>query len=244
MKSEALSVKQMRLVDAIAVSRGLPVYLMMENAGSALARYMAQGLGNLKKKKVVVICGVSNNGGGGFSSARHLSYYGADVTVVLLGRPPDIRTKDAKVQWKTIEMVNAISKITACSKKELQDIQKVIIDADGIIDAILGTGYSGEKIREPAARAIDLINASGAYVISNDIPSGVDADTGAVVDKPVSPDITVVLHQMKAGLAKRDGIVTNEREPALLKFRAVLDLRRASCESRSMSQTHRQLSVL
>lgn len=193
----------MRKVDARAVSLGLPVYLMMENAGNALARYMVAGLeNNLAGKKITVVCGLSNNGGGGFSSARHLSYYGAKVTVILLGKPRDIRTEDAKLQWKTIERVDSISKIVVSrnTKEELQRIRKAIIGADGIIDAILGTGYSSKKIREPASSAIDFINASTtAYVISNDVPSGIDSDTGIVPDKAVSPDITVILHQMKKG---------------------------------------------
>ncbi|MGI0012954.1 MAG: NAD(P)H-hydrate epimerase [Nitrososphaera sp.] len=201
-RDKILSVKQMRLVDARAVSLGLPVCFMMENAGNALARYMARGLGNLEKKNVVVVCGLSNNGGGGFSSARHLSHHGANVTVVLLGKPADLRTKDTELQWKTIEKVTEISKIAANTNNKLKDIRKVISGADGIIDAILGTGYSGDEIREPVSTAIDLINSSKAYVVSNDVPSGVDADTGAIRYKAVSPDITVALHQKKAGLAK------------------------------------------
>lgn len=192
----------MRQVDARAVSHGLPVYLIMENAGNALARYMVEGLGDSAGKKITVVCGLSNNGGGGFASARHLSYHRAKVMVVLLGKPRDIRTKDAKVQWKTIESVASISKIVVSSntRKELGRMRKAIASSDGIIDAILGTGYSSKKIRDPASSAIDFINASTAYVVSNDVPSGIHADTGIIPDKAVLPDITVVLHRMKTGL--------------------------------------------
>jgi NAD(P)H-hydrate epimerase len=203
-REKALSVKEMRKVDARAVSLGLPVYLMMENAGNALANYMVGGLGNnLAGKKITVVCGLSNNGGGGFASARHLSYYGAKVTVILLGKPRDIRTDGATLQWKTIEGVDSISKIVVSrnTKEELQRIRQAMTGADGIIDAILGTGYSSKKIRGPASSAIDLVNASTtAYVVSNDVPSGIDPDTGMVPDKAISPDITVVLHQMKRRL--------------------------------------------
>ncbi len=195
-----LSIKEMRQVDAKAVSQGIPVHLMMENAGNALARYMLQGLGDLNQKKIVVVCGLSNNGGGGFASARHLSYYGANVTVLLLGRPDDIRTDDARIQWRTIEKINSISKIAITNKEELEKVVETITDADGIIDAIFGTGFTSTAIKEPARSAIDFINLSKGYIVSNDVPSGADADNGIVTEKSVKPNIVVVLHKMKKGL--------------------------------------------
>lgn len=77
-----------------------------------------------------------------------------------------------------------------------------ILESDGIVDAIIGTGYSGSKIREPSSSIIDCINASRAYVISNDLPSGMDADTGLIPEKAVLPDVIVTLHRMKVGLTK------------------------------------------
>ena len=196
----------MRDIDTKAVSLGLSIYLMMENAGNSLARYMLQGLGfDLSRKKIVTVCGLSNNSGGGIASARHLEYYGADVTVVLLGTPEKIKTPDAKLQWRTIANMNSISKICVSNDKEMRKAEKEITIADGVIDAIFGTGFSGKKIGEPASRTIDCINASNAYIVSNDIPSGIDADTGNFTDKAVSPDVTVVLHSMKAGIRKIDG---------------------------------------
>lgn len=198
----------MRKVDAKAVSLGLPVFLMMENAGNALARSMQGGLQDLRQKKITVVCGLSNNGGGGFASARHLAYFGADLKVVLLGKPRKIKTRDAMFQWKAIEQLKNIQKITITSVKQIQMIKSLIAESDGIIDAILGTGYSGTKIREPASSIIDLINTSQAYIVSNDVPSGIDADTGLIPDKTVLPDVIVTLHGMKVGLTKNHFITT------------------------------------
>ncbi|MGC1134576.1 MAG: NAD(P)H-hydrate epimerase [Nitrososphaeraceae archaeon] len=77
-----VSVDDMRRIGAKAVSLGLPIYLMMENAGNTLARCMLERFNNcLPGRRVTVLCGLSNNGGGGgFASARHLAYYGADVS--------------------------------------------------------------------------------------------------------------------------------------------------------------------
>lgn len=203
----SVSVKQMRAIDANAVSLGLPVYLMMENVGNALARCVFRGVGDLRGKKVVVVCGMSNNGGGGLASARHLAYYGADVTVILLGRPENLKNQDARLQWKTIEKMNSIKKIIV-GEGNAAKVKRIILNADGIVDAIFGTGLSQDPIREPASSIIDCINSAKAYVVSNDIPSGTDADTGEVPHKSVKPDITVVLHQMKKG--RLDGLFVVE----------------------------------
>jgi NAD(P)H-hydrate repair Nnr-like enzyme with NAD(P)H-hydrate epimerase domain len=89
----------MRQIDAKAVILGLPIFLMMENAGNTLARYMLKGLDiDLRGKKITVLCGLSNNGGGGFASARHLAYYAAIVSVFILGKREDIRKNNAMLQ--------------------------------------------------------------------------------------------------------------------------------------------------
>lgn len=192
----------MRRIDAKAVSLGLPIYLMMENAGNALARCMLEGFNNsLQGRRITVVCGLSNNGGGGLASARHLAYYGADVNVVLLGcGDSDIKTSDAKLQWSTLQRFENIHKFSALTKDMVLKIERAITEADGIVDAIFGTGYSLGRIREPQSTVIDLINSSPAYVISNDIPSGTNADTAQVVDKSVKPNITVALYGRKPGV--------------------------------------------
>jgi NAD(P)H-hydrate epimerase len=82
-----------------------------------------------------------------------------------------------------------------------EDIKAKINNADIIIDGIFGTGIKGE-IRYPNADAIDLINSSKAYVVSIDIPSGLDPNTGIVYEKCVKADATVTFHRMKRGLLK------------------------------------------
>ncbi|MGC1134577.1 MAG: NAD(P)H-hydrate epimerase [Nitrososphaeraceae archaeon] len=76
-------------------------------------------------------------------------------------------------------------------------IEHVITEADGIVDAIFGTGYLLGRIREPQSTVIDLTNSSNAIVVSNDIPSGTNADIAQVIDKLVKPEIIVVLHRKK-----------------------------------------------
>jgi NAD(P)H-hydrate epimerase len=109
------------------------------------------------------------------------------------------------LQWKTLEKFESILKISVITKADLKRAKEMITNADGIIDAIFGTGYLGKIIKEPQRSAIELINSSKAYIISNDVPSGTNADTGEVLDISVLPDTIVVLHRMKPGITMKKG---------------------------------------
>jgi NAD(P)H-hydrate epimerase len=178
---------------------GMKRVYMMENAGHGLADFIILKFrGKLRGKRIVVICGTGNNGGDGFVAARHLSYYyGASVQLILLGSASDLRTEEAKINWQIIQKMDSIELIT---DNEINDkIKKTIEYAEVIIDGIFGTGIRGE-IREPHASAIKIINKSKAFVVSVDVPSGIDPNTGRAHDISVRADATVTFHRMKIGL--------------------------------------------
>jgi NAD(P)H-hydrate epimerase len=187
---------------------------MMENAGHGLADFIISEFRNdLKEKKIIVICGTGNNGGDGFVASRHLSgYYGAKITVILLGSPADLRTQEAGINWRIIEKMDSIEIIYG--NKIVDKLSKKIATADIIIDGIFGTGIKGE-IREPHASAIELINNnSKAYVVSVDVPSGIDPNTGKPNNRSIKADATVTFHRMKTGLLnnkKYTGKITVEK---------------------------------
>ena len=179
---------------------GMRRVYMMENAGHGLADFIiSEFRGDLKEKKIAVICGTGNNGGDGFVASRHLSgYYGAKITVFLLGSPADLRTQEARINWGIIEKMNSIEIIYG--NKIFDKLNKKNTSADIIIDGIFGTGIKGE-IREPHASAIQLINNNPkAYVVSVDVPSGIDPNTGKANNKSIKADATVTFHRMKTGL--------------------------------------------
>lgn len=178
---------------------GMKRVYMMENAGHGLADFIILKFrGKLRGKRIVAICGTGNNGGDGFVAARHLSYYyGASVQLILLGFANDLRTEEARINWQIIQKMNSIEVITG---NEINDkIKKTIEYADVIIDGIFGTGIRGQ-IREPHASAIKIINKSKAYVVSVDVPSGIDPNTGKAHDISIRADATVTFHRMKIGL--------------------------------------------
>ena len=194
-----ITVKQMMQIEENGHQMGFPRKLMMENAGASASRYLVEKFPNISSKKILVFAGLGNNGADAFVIARHLAGYGSNVKVVLLGNPDKIKTDEARTNWKLLEKMNSIDLIIASNVSELY------IQADVIIDGILGTGISG-KIKEPYASAIDMINKSKAYKLAIDVPSGLDPDTGNAYGQCVKADSTVTFHKMKVGMPKRKDV--------------------------------------
>jgi len=175
---------------------GFPRRIMMENAGAVTARFLLKKYDNMSEKKTSVFAGLGNNGGDALVVARHLAGFGCKPDVILLGSPDKIKTEEAMSNWKILEKMDTVNLIVTSDPKQ------ITIDADIIVDGILGTGISG-SIREPYASAIDVINKSSAFKLAIDIPSGLDPDTGKVADKCVKADVTITYHKMKIGMPKR-----------------------------------------
>ena len=187
---EAVTSKQMRAIDANAAYLGISRLELMENAGRALASMVRE---RFTKGKITILAGRGNNGGDAFVAARYLE--GFNIHVILLGHAREIRTKEAKTNWDKLKNTGVILR-EVHSPEDLDPA--CIASPNVIIDAIFGTGVHG-KIRELEASAIDLINVSRGFVVSVDVPSGMDPDTGKG-EKMVNPDITISFHKMKKGL--------------------------------------------
>ncbi len=193
---EYITPEEMRLAERDSWKRGMTVELLMENAGRGIANVIGIDFGPLTGVKIVVVCGSGDNGGDGFVTARYLAQAGARVTVILLVKPAEIKTNEAKDNW--IRLSNA-ERLILDSAEELKKHGSIMNDAAVVVDAIFGTGISG-AIREPAATAIRMINGSHAKKVSIDIPSGLDPGTGEAKDPTVMADMTATLHMKKIGL--------------------------------------------
>lgn len=201
---QCITPEQMNKIDANSAKLGVPRILLMENAGRALAEYIINKFKELKNKKIVIVAGTGNNGGDGFVAARHLANYSAKITVILLGY--EVKTSEALLNWNGINKMNKtiqIKKMDDFSFKE--DLVLDILEADIIIDAIFGTGVKGILL-EPHSKTIDLINQSKAFILSVDIPSGLDPLTGEIHDKSVIANTTITFHRYKIGLMNRKDI--------------------------------------
>ena len=185
--------EQQRELDTWAMQqRGIPGDRLMERAGRGLAEVAQE---TQPAGPVAVVAGKGNNGGDGLVVARLLRERGRDVRVLLLGDADELRG-DARTNLERLPGVSP----ERFSPDRLDGAQL-------IIDAILGTGFSGEP-REPARSAIQAINArrsAGARVVACDVPSGVDSSTGEVSGAAVQADATATFHSLKPGLWIRPG---------------------------------------
>ena len=195
LKGVEITVKQMMQIEENGHQMGFFRKLMMENAGAATARHLQEKYPDISSKKVAVFAGLGNNGGDALVVARHLAGFGCRPLVILLGSPDRIKTDEARSNWKILEQMDSVTLVFT------SDPAQVPIDADIIVDGILGTGIAG-NVREPYSTAIDIINKSRAFKIAVDIPTGLDPDTGIAADKCVRADLTVTYHKMKVGMPK------------------------------------------
>lgn len=200
-KLSFVTVKEMRRIDQDAVKAGMPIELMMENAGKSLAMHVKTKFNDLSGKRILCVAGKGNNGGGVIASVRHFIFYGAKVSLVLL-YPKTALTHAPKFHLSILRPGSRL-RITKYDRRNRTFIFSLIRKADIILDGIFGTGFT-KTVKEPILSIISAINMSQAYVVSNDVPSGMDADTGKVITKAVTPDFTVVLHKPKKWMIKHE----------------------------------------
>lgn len=162
---------EMREIDRSTSQRfGVPSLTLMENAGTAVAKFGLSAYPGAKR--VGVICGKGNNGGDGFVAARKLHESGKEVSIILLAAPDDLRGDAAEMFAKL-----PVQPVIARSAEELQSAgAQEVFRSDVLLDAILGTGFQ-PPVHELYAQAISALNAAIAPVIAVDIPSGSDADS-------------------------------------------------------------------
>ncbi len=183
-------------------SFGVKSIVLMENAGSAVARTIVKEFDTPAKRGIVVFCGKGNNGGDGFVAARHLINKGFHVDVVFFGKKEEL-PEDSGTNYTALSRItDVVHVLKDVSEFDTTDIN--LGERGIIIDALLGTGIKG-TVKEPYSGAIDLINKSGLPVISVDIPSGIDADTGAVAGIAVRAKKTVTFGLTKIGLVVYPG---------------------------------------
>ncbi len=194
-----VTASEMKAIEKIAIdSYGIPGIVLMEHAGKSIARKCISLL-NLKyhSKKILVFAGKGNNGGDGFVAARHLINEGIHVDTILLSNPQDLKG-DARTNFEILQKMNArIIPITA--EEDIDGINIFLKDSDIVIDAIYGTGFKGKAIGI-TGETIKMLSSFNGTIVSVDLPSGVEADTGKVNGSCVKADYTLTFGLPKIGL--------------------------------------------
>ena len=177
---DCISVANMRDSDAHTIAHFVPSLTLMHRAALGIFRaYDWQG-------RTAIVCGSGNNGGDGFALACILAQQGFACTVFTLS--DRLSADSAHYAEKARSAGVPIAPFTA----------DCLTGFDTVVDCLLGTGFQG-PVRPHYRAAIDAINASGAFVISSDINSGMNGDTGAG-ECIVSSDLTVTIGFVKRGL--------------------------------------------
>jgi len=188
---------QMREMDRRTLEDyGVPSIVLMENAALRVVDVINERFGPLMGKRIAVVCGKGNNGGDGLAIARHLdTRFGADV-IVWLAADPAAFTGDAAVNCSIAENFGLHMNLFGAPS------DSPIIGGRGdsfIVDALLGTGTKG-AVTGPLGKIIMRMNFASVPIISVDVPSGLNADTGEVNGACVKATLTVTFALPKIGL--------------------------------------------
>lgn len=173
---------------------------LMDRAGLAIAhRVHARQLA----ARVVVLCGNGNNGGDGWVAARELACRGHEVTLVTTRGADSLKAEPAHGAAVAVLPILEKQGANVLLDPSESDLRRALSRADVIIDAILGTGFSGSSVKAPFKKWIELANArraEGAFILAADTPSGLNAQTGEPSTPTITANETLTMIAPKPGL--------------------------------------------
>lgn len=194
-----VTAEQIRELDRRAMEEyGIPGAVLMENAGRAVLDAATAAFGPFAGKRIALFCGPGNNGGDGFVLYRLLDLAGAEATLFLAFDPEAATLKpDAAAHWRSIS--GYAQPVLLRDDNSTPEASQPPHRFDLVIDALLGTGVTNAPHGRIAA-GIRAINRLDCPVVAVDVPSGMDADSGATPGEVVSADLTVTFAYPKIGL--------------------------------------------
>ncbi|MBW9151722.1 NAD(P)H-hydrate dehydratase [Clostridium estertheticum] len=187
----------MRKIDRYCIDvLGIRGIILMENAALKVMKNIPAN-----NKKFVIVCSSGNNGGDGFVVARHLLNRGNHVEVFYLGSDENM-SADALVNFNIIRNMGA-KIIEVNNNEELEILKESIIQCEITIDAIFGTGLSRE-VKGIYSLAITIMNENSKYILSIDVPSGFECNSGKVMGNCIRSNKTVTFELYKKGFISYD----------------------------------------
>jgi len=198
-----VTVEQMIDLERRSADVGAPPEVLMENAGLAVAESARDLLSRIDGKSIMILVGPGNNGGDGLVAARHLHDWGAKIHLFLVKR----KTENDKNFALDIE--RNIPWTDAFADESLSKYRDILSSADMVIDALFGTGnvrpFEG-TIKEMLEQVMAVKKSNPELkILAIDLPSGLDADTGAIDPASLYADLTVTLGYPKIGLFRFPG---------------------------------------
>ena len=199
-----VTAEEMRQIDKQTIEEiGVPGIVLMEAAATAVFTSIQRNFPECRH--VGVIVGKGNNGGDGLALARQLAHVGYSVKIILVSSP-DQFAGDALINLQAAQNLG-IPMVEILSESELKKLDTEVVSCDLIVDAIFGTGLRG-GIGGYIKAVIDWLNAADRPVLAIDLPSGLNADTGAVEGACIYANRTVTLGLPKRGILLHPGAQT------------------------------------
>jgi NAD(P)H-hydrate epimerase len=196
-----LTREAVRAVDLDAVERlGVPSLVLMENAGLRATRAIVDRFPE-NLSNVAIIGGPGQNGGDGWVVARQLFNRGFTPCPVLVGRDRNVRG-DARTNLDALRNLGV--EVPATNRQGFKVVNRALKNATLVVDALFGTGLD-RPVRGEYAKAIRQMNRCGAPCVALDLPSGVDANTGNVLETAIRAALTVTFASYKRGLYQFPG---------------------------------------
>lgn len=193
-----LTGSQTRVLDFKALSSGVSGWDLMNQASRGLALLLKEFF-RLRPGKFLFLCGRGHNGGDGLLTAARLRKESIPVAVLLFCGKKDLRP-DA-LRAFALARKAGVPLLFSPSEKNLRD---EVAESTYLFDALFGTGFQG-RMKEEMRRAVQAVNDSGKIVLSCDIPSGLEADTGSGGSSCVRADFTFTIGYPKTGLFQKEG---------------------------------------
>ena len=201
---KVVTAAEMRQIDQETIEGiGIPGIVLMETAGSAIVGAIEQHYPT--SQRIGILVGKGNNGGDGLVIARQLAHAGRDVFIFLVSAP-DSFTGEAAINLQIAKRLGLrIEEIlTDTEFYGTGAVPTTLASCELLVDAIFGTGLRG-TVRDPIATVINAINSLATSILSVDLPSGLDADTGHPLGTCVRADRTVTIGLPKRGLLVHPG---------------------------------------
>ena len=197
---KVVTAAEMRQIDQETIEGiGIPGIVLMETAGSAIVRAIEQH--HPTCQRIGIFVGKGNNGGDGIVIARQLAHIGREVHLFLVS-PAESFTDAAQTNLQIAK--NLGLRITTTLTDVALKSDANIAYCELLVDAILGTGLRG-TVRDSIATVINTINDLATPILSVDLPSGLDADTGNPLGTCVRADRTITIGLPKRGLLLHPG---------------------------------------
>lgn len=192
----ALTAKSMKYMDEYTMDKGVPSSVLMENASRGVVNEITERFPDTNTR-VLVMCGPGNNGGDGVCVARWLLHLGYSVTLYFVG-DPNRTSKEFRRQIRIISSMFPDLKIYG-TEDAAESLKALRSEYDVLVDGIFGTGLN-RRFGNNFVKFLEYVNSKKGYKVAIDIPSGLNATTGQIMNAVFRTDLTVTMGNYKTGL--------------------------------------------